>query len=160
GPKGDSGARGDPGREGPQGVQGVQGLQGPAGDRGLQGEPGKTGERGDTGPKGDPGIPGPVGPPGPPGDIAALGDLALLRWYEASSLSTDLPGASRPRGVVFDGRYLWLTRRAAGSVVRWDPDQGAMVSETFVGSNPSGLALGIPPEGWGPAFVWVSTEGE
>lgn len=151
GPEGPPGEQGEPGPAGPPGKQGPpgeQGEQGPPGEQGPQGDQGEQGPPGQQGPEGAQGPPGPEGPPGPPGATGASGfglspaQIGMLQWWQVND---DLPTGEAPRGVAFDGQFMYVANSdfdsfgAPASITVINPSTSDLTTREFNPVDP------IPP---------------
>ncbi|HEX6738744.1 MAG TPA: hypothetical protein VF310_10745, partial [Vicinamibacteria bacterium] len=153
GPQGVQGVTGDPGPQGPQGVagpqgtpgdpgaQGPQGPDGPQGPQGAQGVPGPQGLQGAQGPQGPAGADGAQGPQGLPGVGLNPLQLGMLRWFDASQNGHQWStNGSSPRGIAFDGDYIWVTNFNSNVATKFRVSDGAYMGQYgTTGSGPWGI---------------------
>jgi hypothetical protein len=57
---------------------------------------------------------------------------ALLSYYEIGVAAAN----PEPQAPIFDGQYLWVLQESQGSMIQFDGQQGAVLDEIDVGSNP------------------------
>lgn len=140
-----TGAQGPAGPAGPVGPTGPQGLAGPAGAVGAPGAPGATGAAGPA---------GATGPQGPAGPTLNLKKVALLKWYPASKIGTQVAGPIAPYYLCFDGANLWVTSNSSTkAVTKIDAASGIQVGTYPVGGGPAGLA-------YDGGSIWVANQSD
>ena len=84
---------------------------------------------------------------------ANLKRVALHRWYEVNEASITFQVGHAPKGVLFDGGFLWITNTADNTVTKRRANDG-----TYVGTYPVGAApIGMTYDG---ARLWVANSGE
>jgi YVTN family beta-propeller protein len=142
GPQGVVGPAGPIGLQGLTGAQGLIGLTGPQGPAGVAGAAGSAGVTGSTGAQGTTGATGPAGPQGiqgPAGPLepGALSDslIATLSWGHPSVTTIPNVGNS-PRGLCFDGNFIWVTLFGDNKVAKVNATTGAIVASVSVGTGP------------------------
>jgi len=173
------------GSAGPAGPPGPAGTTGPAGPQGLTGPQGPAGPQGATGPAGPAGpsgsqnllqaallrwyapsfhnvavtAPGPIAFDGSNMWIGSLAAGTITGFQAANGVrvgSFSNPGPVQlPRGIVYDGEYLWISGTIGGSfgiVGKIRPD----------GSGATSFVVGVRPEGiaFDGASIWVANSGD
>ena len=107
------------------------------------------------------GVAGPAGPAGVAGANGANGDAGPLTSSCSATLRWDLPACQTatvnvgdgPRGVAFDGTYIWVANRDDGTVSKINPVTGTVIGTPIaVGSQPLGVAF----DG---TNIWVTNNG-
>lgn len=183
GPPGPAGPQGPPGATGPAGPQGPAGSQGPAGAPGAAGPAGPQGPAGPSGSQNllqaallrwyaptfhnfvvpcslcSNAGPGPMAFDGINMWMGSLAQGTITGFQAANGVPLpviSLPGPVQlPRGIVFDGEFLWISGTAGGSfglVARVRPD-GSGQDSFVVGQQ----AFGIAFDG---ASIWVANSGD
>ena len=73
--------------------------------------------------------------------------LAIQRW--APNQITSVAVGKSPRGLAFDGQYIWSANSSANTVSKVDKNSATVVGEYAAGPNPIGVA-------YDGANIWVS----
>jgi hypothetical protein len=179
---GAAGSTGSQGPAGPQGATGPAGPQGPAGSQGPAGPQGATGPAGPVGPSASqnllqvalvhwytptfhnfaacPSCPfpelGPIAFDGTNMWIGDFGEGTAVGLQAANAIPLPkLFTMQQPRGLVFDGEYLWVS----GNQI---PDFGEVAKMRPDGSFGQIFAVGVSAEGiaFDGANIWVANSGD
>lgn len=75
--------------------------------------------------------------------------VALLRWYDANTVTAFATGGVGPRGVAFDGANIWVANYDSNTVTKLNAATGGSIGTYAVGTNPYGVAF----DG---ANIWVA----
>jgi DNA-binding beta-propeller fold protein YncE len=97
------------------------------------------------------GAQGPQGPPGASGGLGLLNPLqiAIGRWYEANLAIPDIPVGRWPRGITFDGAYMWVCNGGDNTISKIRSQD-----LTLVGTYP--VNGGAQYACYDGSYIWVS----
>ena len=80
--------------------------------------------------------------------------IGMLRWYDANQSPSQVPIATFPDQIAFDGTYLWVSAWGSDKIVKVEPSDGSRLAEFSVGTacpNPNPIA-------YDGAYVWFASE--
>jgi DNA-binding beta-propeller fold protein YncE len=77
--------------------------------------------------------------------------VALLKWYQANTVSTTFPVGTQPQGVAFDGASIWVANQMDNTLTKISANDGTVLGTFGADQKPIGVAF----DG---ANLWVGHE--
>lgn len=84
---------------------------------------------------------------------ANLKRVAMHRWYEVNEAGITFQVGHAPKGILFDGGFLWVTNTDDNTVTKRRANDGSYVGTYPVGAAPIGMT-------YDGARLWVANSGE
>jgi hypothetical protein len=77
--------------------------------------------------------------------------IAMLRWYDTSTVGNKIPVGTYPDFFAFDGVHMWVTNYGSNSVTKIRAADGQVIGSYPAGTNPNPIAFdGL--------YIWVASQ--